>query len=297
MAHEDVNDENLILLSNYCATINHRYENNPLFSKHLREFITNFHFSPRDLAKNITAALNSGRLPPFIKSGDNTSRKKLIACLIDKPEARKKLIEMQHGYLLFSEDEDQVSYAGLSKENAKSFIANLENYLVLNKDKVEALRIIYNTEKSILTYKMLTDLRDKLLSENRSYTSDNIWKNYQLLDNNSQVEKKAKIGVLTDLIQIVRFAYKQTEKLTSISGSYLQRFNLYCGQAQRELSDAQKQIMREIALYIADNGSISFLELNKINTNLWRSAIIQFKDKNIIETEMNKLSNFILKVA
>ena len=297
LAHEDVNDENLILLSNYCATINHRYENNPLFSKHLREFITNFHFSPRDLAKNITAALNSGRLPPFIKSGDNTSRKKLIACLIDKPEARKKLIEMQHGYLLFSEDEDQVSYAGLSKENAKSFIANLENYLVLNKDKVEALRIIYNTEKSILTYKMLTDLRDKLLSENRSYTSDNIWKNYQLLDNNSQVEKKAKIGVLTDLIQIVRFAYKQTEKLTSISGSYLQRFNLYCGQAQRELSDAQKQIMREIALYIADNGSISFLELNKINTNLWRSAIIQFKDKNIIETEMNKLSNFILKVA
>ena len=72
----------------------------------------------------------------------------------NKP-ARNKLIEMQKGYSVIVEDEDELLYAGFSKEEAKEYIDNFEDYLFKNKDNIEALRIIYNSEDISITYKML----------------------------------------------------------------------------------------------------------------------------------------------
>lgn len=55
--------------------------------------------------------------------------------------------------------------AEFSKETARSFIDSFEKYINDNKDSVEALRIIYNSENTAITYSMLCDLRDKLLSK------------------------------------------------------------------------------------------------------------------------------------
>lgn len=41
IAHNELSDENLWLLRDYCATIHRRYENNALFSRHLDAFIAN----------------------------------------------------------------------------------------------------------------------------------------------------------------------------------------------------------------------------------------------------------------
>ena len=302
LAHNELSDENLWLLRDYCSTINRRYEDNPLFGRHLDYFITTYGFAPRTIAGNIQQATDDGILIEFEyvdPSHDNTRRMALIYSLISNIAARKKLLEMQRGYIVNTEeDPDEVIYAGFSKETAKSFIENFEKYLDENKDSIEALRIIYNSEDTIITHSMLSELRDRLLSESRQYGVYQIWKNYKVLDTEGNVDEldvKTNVNALTNLIQIVRYAYKKNQKLTSLINGYAKRFALYCGQ-QRVLTEDQVEIMRQVAEFVINDGAISVKELNEIDTDLWRKGVTSFGGKVLAE-EMQALSKFLLKVA
>ena len=300
LAHNEVSDENLMLLRDYCSTINRRYEENVLFGRHLDYFITNFGFAPRKLANDINTAFTQGTLVEYISpSNDNSMRMGLIYCLIGNLQARNKLLEMQRGYLVETGDDDKVLYAGFSKESAKTYIENFEKYLEDHKDDIEALRIIYNSEDKVITHEMLMELRDRLLSESRQYGVYQIWKNYKLLDEQGDVEAldgKANVNALTNLIQIVRYAYKKSQKLTSLINGYASRFSLYCGQNQRILTEEQKDIMQQIAEYIINDGAITVMELNETDTELWKKAVKSFGGK-ALASEIQTLSKFILKVA
>lgn len=303
LAHNEVSDENLWLLRDYCSTINRRYEDNALFGRHLDYFITNYGFAPRTIAGNIQQATDNGMLIEFEyvdPSHDNTKRMALIYSLISNIAARNKLLEMQRGYIVNTEeDPDELIYAGFSKETAKSFIENFEKYLEENKDSIEALRIIYNSEDTVITHSMLSELRDRLLSESRQYAVYQIWKNYKVLDTEGNVDEldvKTNINALTNLIQIVRYAFKKNQKLTSLINGYAKSFALYCGQQQRELTVDQVEIMKQIAEFVINDGAISVTELNEIDTDLWRKGVMSFGGKLLAE-EMQALSRFLLKVA
>ena len=303
LSHNEISDDNLKYLRDYCSTIHKRYENNALFGRHLDSFITSFEFAPRTLANIINDALAKGELPPFISaSEDNSERKQLISMLILNLAARKKLLELQKGYYAYSpENTDTVISAEFSKESARSFIETFEKYINDNKDSVEALRIIYNSENTVITYSMLCDLQDKLLAESKTFTPYQIWSNYKILDSQgavSQLDTKQNVNALTNLIQIVRYAYRKNTVLTSLFGGYTQRFNLYCGQAQRELTYEQKEVMRKIAEYVVNDGAFTLMELNQFAPDLWKTAMIGFGYKAAVLTaEMQQLSRFILKVA
>ncbi|MDD6172042.1 MAG: DEAD/DEAH box helicase family protein [Ligilactobacillus ruminis] len=300
LSHGYITDDNLSFLRDYCASINRRYENNPLFGHHLSMFITNFGFSPRDLALNINKAISQNILPPFISPSDeNRTRNDLISCLISNLEARKKLLELHRGYYAIYPNDDTLIEKGFSKEQAISFIENFEKYITENADSIEALRIIYNSEDTVITRSMLSELQERLLSENRSFTPVKIWRNYKLLDTDSNVDEldiSQNANALTNLIQIVRYAYKKNPKLISLIKGYSQRFALYCGQAQRTLTEDQKDIMKHIADYVINDGYISINELNEIDTDLWRKAIKTFGAPSF-KTELVTLSKFLLKAA
>ena len=300
LAHGEVSDENLMLLRNYCASIHHRYEDNPLFGKHLDYFITNYGFAPRTLANNIQEAFEHNTLIEYAgPSGDNTMRLALIAVLLNNIQARNKLIEMQKGYSVSVQDDDTVIYAGFSIETAKTYIDNFEKYLEDNKDNVEALRILYNSEDVLITHKMLVELRDRLLAENKQYGPYQLWKSYKILDSDGNVEEldiKHNVNALTNLIQLVRYAYKKNTKLTSLVAGYAQRFSLYCGQNQRILTNDQVEIMKQIADYIINDGAISAMELNAVNTDLWRKGVVSFTAPTL-DNEMKVLAKFILRTA
>lgn len=303
LAHNELSDENLWLLRDYCSTINRRYEDNPLFGKHLDFFISSYGFAPRTIAGNIQQATDDGILLQFEyidPSHDNTRRMELIYRLISNISARNKLLEMQRGYIVNTdEDPDEIIYAGFSKETAKSFIENFEKYLEKNKDSIEALRIIYNSEDTVITHSMLSELRDRLLSEDRQYGVYQIWKNYKLLDTEDNVDEldlKSNVNALTNLIQIVRYAYRKNPKLTSLINGYAKSFALYCGQQQRLLNEEQLEIMKQIAEFVINDGAISLKELNEIDTDLWRKGVTSF-GANVLAEEMLVLSKFLLKVA
>ena len=303
LAHGDLSDENIALLRDYCASINRRYENDVLHGRHLDIFISDFGYAPRTLANDINKALSSHSLPLFINaSSDNSARADLVSCLIGNIKAREKLLEMQRGYYTITPDkEDEVIYKGFSKESARSLIETFEKYLKDNKDSIEALRIIYNSENTLITYSMLSDLKDKLASANSLFTPFHLWSNYKILDEDGVVEdfdKKQNVNALTNLIQLVRFAYGRTAELSSLFTGYLQRFNLYCGQVQRTLTDEQKEIMRQIAVYVVNEGAFSLPELNSFDTDLWRRGITGFgNNPKALSSEIQQLSRFILKVA
>lgn len=300
LSHGEVSDENLSFLRDYCASINMRYENNVLFGRHLTMFISDYGFVPKGLAFEINKALSQGTLPDFTSpSDDNTERNALISCLILNINARKKLLELHRGYYAIAPDEDKIIDRGFTIEAARSFIDSFEKYLIDNADSVEALRIIYNSEDTVITYSMLSELQDKLISENRLFTPYNIWSNYKLLDTTGDVEDldlKQNVKALTHLIQLVRYAYKKTDKLKSLLKGYSQRFTLYCGQAQRPLTPEQQEIMKAIADYIINEGSISVMELNSIDTDLWRKAVKSFGVQTL-NIEITDLSKFLLKAA
>lgn len=300
LAHGEVSDDNLMLLRNYCSMINKRYEEHPLFGKHLDYFITEFGFAPRTLANNIQDAFEKGMLPGYNSPSDsNTIRNALISMLINNIQARNKLVEMQKGYSVLIQDEDTVLYAGFSKETAKSYIENFEKYIDDNKDSIEALRIIYNSEDTLITHKMLIELRDRLLSESKQYGVYQLWKSYKILDEDGNVDDldtKHNVNALTNLIQIVRYAYKKNKKLTSIVSGYAQRFSLYCGQNQRVLTEEQIEVMKQIAEYIINEGAITSVELNAVNTDLWRKAVNGLT-MPVLDSEMQSLARFLLRTA
>lgn len=302
LAHNELSDENLLLLRNYCSAINGRYEHNLLFGRHLDNFISAYGFAPKTIANNIQTAIEQGQLelnPYSDPSYNNPFRMSLIDSLISNIPARKKLLEMQKDYIVESNDPDKLIYAGFSKESAMSFIENFEKYLNDNKDSIEALRIIYNSEDTVITHTMLVELQEQLLAKSRQFGVYAIWKNYQVLDNDGNVEEldvKSNFNALTNLIQIARYAYRKTSKLTSILTGYSQRFALYNGQNQRSLTEDQVDIMKKIAYYIINDGAIDISTLNEIDTDLWRKAVDSF-GAPVLQTEMQSLSKFLLKVA
>ena len=301
LAHKDLGDENLWLLRDYCATIHRRYENSPLFGRHLDSFIADFGFAPKAVAFRIQEAFDHGTLPPFTSpSQPNTERMDLVADLVGNLPARRKLLEMRRGYVVRTDsDPDELIYAGFSKETARTFIENFERYLDENKDAIEALRILYNATDTVITHAMLVELRDHLLAENRQYGVYPIWKNYKVLDETGDVDEldvKTNVNALTNLIQIVRFAYRKNQKLTSLLKGQAQRFNLYCGQAQRVLTDDQKEVMRQIAAYVVNDGALSVAELNEIDTDLWRRGVRTI-GAPVLAEEMQDLARFLLKTA
>ena len=75
--------------------------------------------------------------------------------------------------------------------------------------------------------------------------------------------KKQEAEALTNIIQLVRFAYHQTERLESVYPTARQYFNLWCGQKQGGITDKQREVMSRVVDYIASNGSCTVRDLRK----------------------------------
>lgn len=301
LSHGEVSDENLVLLRDYCSRISNYYKNHPLFWHHLDEFINSFMYSPLLIADNIQKALSSNTLPIYISpSDDNSERIQLIYNLISNNKAKQKLLELKKGYYVFAPDKpDTLIKKGFSIETAKTFIENFEKCLNEHKDEIEALSIIYNSHKKVITHSMLEELQNMLLAQDRTYIPYIIWNNYKRLDSEgkvSELDQKRNVNALTNLIQIVRYAFNKDNKLTSLYGLFSQRFNLYVGSTNHQLSDTQVEIMKKIAEYIVEEGAINSIELNSVDTDLWRQGITAFGPQ-ILMSEMQMLSKYVIGVA
>ena len=296
LAHGEVSNENLNLLAGYLSNVNKKAEPEDLIE--LNELIKTT--AIKQICLDIYAAIDPDNkaFPEYKYINDpNTERKALISALINNVKARKKLLEVNAGFIKIAvEETDKLISAGFSKEQSKQYIDSFEKYLEENKDEVEALRILYNQEKIAITYSMLKDLEKKLIAYNNQFKSEFLWTCYQTLDgetgNVKPLNKETELGVLTNLIQLVRYGYKIEKELVSLKRRFGSYFNLYCGQAWRKFTPEQVEIVQQIAEYIVQNGCITNIELNNAKHDLFVKAIPIFgPDK--LNNEMQTISKYL----
>ena len=294
MAMNNLSDDLFILLANKLSAIGGRAT-----PEDLADYTNLCKIKPSVWAQIIFARIDKGDLPPFVSNlEDNTERYNVIRELLENIPARHKLIEMARGYIKELPDKtDTVIYSGFSTEEAKSYTQAFKEYIQTHKDEIEALRLIYNHDVGKLTRDHIDELKSKLELSISGFTIDRLWNDYALLDQDKVKPLKSDQQAITNLIQLVRYAYNMISELYPLTGLCAKRFELWCGQAQRDVSDEQKELFRKIALYISVNGSSDFKKIISVMPDTAGSLLRNIQDRAKIEQELSSLNEFILKVA
>ena len=293
ITHGNVNDNNLRLLASRLSRISHKCE-----EKDREKFISLAHISMMDIASNIFDALEQGSLPEYVNVNEpNTTRKALVHNIANEPDAREFLLILNAGFIeTLMPGEDTLISKGFSQEEAQTTTSAFEAYCEEHKDEIEALRIIYNNQGEPLTYTILKDLENKLKFASSKFNTSLLWNSYaiinpQMVKHSSTKEEKE---ALTNIIQLVRYAFHQIERLESLYPSASQRFNLWCGQNQRPLTEEQIGVMQQVFSYIASNGYCTITEIKDNDKTQAAQLIRAFGGKNIANEALASLSQFII---
>lgn len=293
LTHGNVSDEYLLLLASKLPRIDRKCNDSQ--REHFQELA---HASMREISSNIYEAFEKNLLPPYEDINEpNHERKGLVAPLTHHPEARHYLLILAAGFMeTLQPGEDTLISKGFSQEEATEVTSAFEKYCDEHQDEIEALRMIYNNDGEPLTYVILKDLENKLKMANNKFQSSRIWNSYTIVSPQSvkKYSTKEEKEALTNIIQLVRFANHQIEKLESLYPQAQQRFNLWYGQMQRTVTDSQIAIIRQIVDYIASNGACTIKDI--IDDDRARAAqlISAFGGRDQADEALASLSKFLL---
>ena len=293
LTHGNVSDEYMLLLASKLPRIDRKCNDSQ--RAHFQELA---HASMREISSNIYEAFEKNLLPPYEDINEpNNERKGLVAPLTHHPEARHYLLILAAGFLeTLQPGEDSLISKGFSQEEAKDVTSAFEKYCDEHQDEIEALRMIYNNDGEPLTYVILKDLENKLKMANNKFQSSRIWNSYAIV-NPQSVKKhttKEEKEALTNIIQLVRFANHQIEKLESLYPQAQQRFNLWYGQMQRTVTESQIAIIRQIVDYIASNGACTIKDIIDDDKTRAAQLIKAFGGKQQADEALVSLSRFLL---
>lgn len=293
ITHGYLPDEHLKRLA---ATLSRIY--NKADNSQRNEFVRLANDDMKELASRIYEALENNILPPFVNTNEpNNERKGLVSPLANHADARRYLLILAAGFVnTLMPGEDTLISKGFSIEEAKSTAEAFENFCKEHSDEIEALRIIYNNEGEPITYSMLKDLENKLKMANNHFTSKQLWNSYAILNPNSvrRSSTKEESDALTNIIQLVRFALHQIERLDSVVSTSKQYFNLWIGQNQREITDKQREVISRIVDYIASNGACTIKEIREDDVTQAAQMIRAFGSMQKADEALQSLYTFIV---
>ena len=293
ITHGYLPDEHLKRLA---ATLSRIY--NKADNSQRTEFIRLANDDMKELASRIYEAFENNILPPFISTKEpNDERKGLVAPLANHADARRYLLILAAGFVnTLMPGEDTLISKGFSIEEAKSTTEAFEDFCKEHSDEIEALRIIYNNEGEPITYSMLKDLENKLKMANNHFTSKQLWNSYAILNPNSvrRSSTKEESDALTNIIQLVRFALRQIERLDSVVSTSKQYFNLWLGQNQREITDKQREVISRIVDYIASNGACTIKEIREDDATQAAQMIRAFGNMQKANEALQSLYTFVV---
>ncbi len=265
------------------------------------EFARLAHEDMQALAIRIYNALDPGTLPllpPFNDINEpNNERKGLVSPLANHADARTYLLTLAAGFVnTLMPGEDTLIYKGFSIEEAKGTTEAFEDFCKKYYDEIEALRIIYNNEGAPITYDMLKDLENKLKIANNHFTSKRLWNSYAIVSPNSvrRNTTKEESEALTNIIQLVRFAFHQIEKLDSVVVTSRQYFNLWLGQNQRDITDKQREVISRIVDYIAANGACTVRDIREDDATHAAQMIRAFGNMQKADEALHSLYTFVV---
>ena len=252
----------------------------------------------KELSARIYDALEKGTLPPFVSTEKPyLERKGLVSPLANHADARRYLLILAAGFVnTLMPGEDTLISKGFSIEEAKNTTEAFEEFCRENADEIEALRIIYNNEGEPITYSMLKDLEHKLKMANNHFAPKQIWNSYAVLSPGKvkRSTTKEESDALTNIIQLVRFAFRQIERLDSVVTTSKQYFNLWLGQNQREITDKQREVISRIVDYIASNGACTVRDIREDDATHAAQMIRAFGNMHKADEALYSLYTFVV---
>jgi len=290
-------DDNIRLLASFLSRVNHKAKD-----KHKQKFTEiSGGYNLKDLAEKLYFILEFNNLPPFVSaSGPNKERKDVVQPFFTNTDVCEYLCELNAGFkTTLLEGEDQLISAGFSIEEATKTTDEFEKFVELNKDEIEALRLIHEDQCGKLSRAMLEDLRDKLFAVNRKFMPAILWNSYRILtpENVEKFEGREEASIITNIIQLVRYAYHKTEKLQPLTKSVERSFNLWCGQEQRTITQDQKSLLRSIISYVASNGALTRKEIGQYNIETLAQLVQAFGTKIALDQALESMYTFIFRAA
>ena len=296
IAHGNLPDNYLKRLA---ATLSRLY--NKADNVQREEFIRIAHDDMQEIAQRIYTALDPEQqpmLPPFTDiNALNNERKGLVAPIANHADVRKYILILAAGFVnTLMPGEDSLISKGFSVEEAQSTTDAFEQYCRDHSDDIEALRILYNNEGTPITYPMLKDLENKLKMENNRFAPKLLWNSYAIVygDKVRRTTKKEETEALTNIIQLVRFAYHQTEKLESAYPTARSMFNLWYGRKQMDITPKQKDLISKIVEYIAANGACNVRDIRKTDMTHAAQLIAAFGNMQKADEALDSVYNFIV---
>ena len=263
-----------------------------------KEFTRLSHDDMKELSARIYEALEKSTLPPFVNTEEpNLERKGLVSPLANHADARRFLLILAAGFVnTLMPGEDTLISKGFSIEDAKNTTEAFEKFCKEYYDEIEALRIIYNNEGEPITYSMLKDLEHKLKMVNNHFAPKQIWNSYAILSPGKvkRSTTKEESDALTNIIQLVRFAFRQIERLDSVVTTSKQYFNLWLGQNQREITDKQREVISRIVDYIASNGACTVRDIREDDATHAAQMIRAFGNMQKADEALRSLYTFVV---
>lgn len=295
ISHGEILDEYIKMLADKIARINTKSDNDKCL-----EFKRIANISISKLVENFYDAILNNTLPIYEPNGKNIERRKLVEPLSNNAKAKEYLLKLSKGFVItYDNGQDNIIYSGFSKENAQTYIATFEEYINNNKDKIEALRHIYNDNREKLTNKVLKELVNILKEESSKYTVKNLWEMYSILEpNNVKKINPNDYNLYINLINLIRFAYKHINILENKAQYRQKYFQLWIGHILKnnkiQLNDESKQLAEELADYIIHNGALEIKEIKEQgNTEIFFKTKRIFGNENI-DLIFTTLSKFML---
>lgn len=210
----------------------------------------------------------------------------------NNPVFRTILLEMSMRSRLVIDEYtvDRVISAGLSVKRAEELTHSFKNFIEENKNELDALSIIYEAQykERHLTYEKIRDLSEKMQTVHPPLSTVELWRAYELIEKDKVKRVKDPAKLLTNLVQLVRFAIGADDKLDDFETVANQRFNLWMGrQVKRGInySEDQKEWLELIKNYIIANVYIESKDIQDAMAN--KGGI--FKAKQIFGQELEPI--------
>lgn len=99
---------------------------------------------------------------------------------------------------------------------------------------------------------------------------------------------------MTNIIQLVRYALGQIDRLDSLCSSANQYFNLWYGQLQRNISDKQIEVIKQVVRYIASNGAVTIKDIREEDKSQAAQLVKAFGNLTEANKALLSLAGFII---
>lgn len=166
---------------------------------------------------------------------------------------RKQIYELVclHGILISQETDVLVETPAFTHNEAELRTKAFEAFLESNKEKLAALRFIYQgtLQQETLLAEQLEELLDAMKSADGNFKPDTLWRHYQVLHPEQCREPYGRSSELGNLIRLVRYAARLTETLDDFGRTARRNYELWIGRkinAGITFSDEQRELLDKV---------------------------------------------------